>query len=117
MDLISVFFLCILWGIPCFLLIKEYKKLNQKERSQFWKEFKTPSCLLGILPRYLGLLLFFTSIGVSKEFIRHIGVFLIITSWFYGGLEMWGTSVKRGAFLITLASLLALMYYFFFIYS
>lgn len=117
MDLVRVIYLCLLWGIPCFSVIKGYKELNQEERSELLEELKTSAFFLGLLPRYLGLLLFFTSLGVSNDIIKHIGAFMMITSLFYGGLETWGTSVKKGAFLITLASILALAYYFLFFYS
>ncbi len=112
MGIINIIFLILLWGIPTFLSVKAYLKLNKEEQAEVKRGLINPSFIFVDGFRYFGMPVFFSGIITSLAVLKHIGAFMLIIGWFSAGVEMWETSIKKSVVLISIAMLASISYYF-----
>ncbi|MGE6489218.1 hypothetical protein [Paenisporosarcina sp. NPDC076898] len=110
MIVIDSIFLFLLWGIPLFLLRKEYRKLTQEEKIEIKQELKRPSVLLSHAGSTVWMALYVTGIITSTVMFQHIAVFLFIVSSISSGFVMWSISIKRSLTLFAIALIVFLAY-------
>ncbi|WNF22781.1 hypothetical protein [Mesobacillus jeotgali] len=111
MDAVQIVFLVLLWGVPIFRFIQEYRKMNEEEHAEIKASLKNPLYYLDDGFRYIGFLLMFTGMIASIPVIQHIGAAILFIGWFYGGLDHLDKSVKQSVGLMLFAVLMAGVYY------
>ncbi|MFC4323319.1 hypothetical protein [Litchfieldia salsa] len=112
MSIVQILFLLLLWGLPIFIFFNMYLKQDKQEQEEFIKGLKSPSFLFVDGSRVIGMGLFFSGMITSIMLIQHIGAFMLFFGWFAGGIEIWGSSVKRGIIVLSFGVIGAATYYY-----
>lgn len=78
-----------IWIIPIAIFANMYFKMDKKDRAKIKTELKHPSVYLGLGVPILGALLLLTGIFSATKVIQHIGVILLLGSWFATCVISW----------------------------
>ena len=78
-----------IWIIPIVIFTNMYLKMDKKDRVKIRTELKHPSGYLGLGVPILGALLLLTGIFSATKVIQHIGVILLLGSWFATCIISW----------------------------
>ncbi|MGE7024519.1 Fe3+-siderophore ABC transporter permease [Solibacillus cecembensis] len=106
--MIQVLFVILIWVIPIILVTNAYFKMDKEERQEFKNEFKQPLALFGVGLIIIGLLLAFSGIILTIEWIQHIGAIMVFISWLTTSIVNWKkgkTDFIKSAVLILLGVL------------
>ena len=70
----------IMWGIPLFMMIRAYRKMDEKDRKSARKDFRSPGFIFTF--GFLGLGLFIIQIGdiLLIDIFKLIGIILLLVS-------------------------------------
>ena len=95
MWVIDVIYLVLIWGIPILIVWRSFGKMGKEERIGLIKEIKHPLSIFGLIPVFVGLLLFLTgSVSASGiKSLQHLGMRLMLFGWLFTWLV---SLVKRG---------------------
>lgn len=78
-----------IWIIPIVIFTNMYLKMDKEDRVKIRTELKHPSGYLGLGVPILGALLLLTGIFSSTKVVQHIGVILLLGSWFATCVISW----------------------------
>ncbi|MEK4486084.1 hypothetical protein MHH81_10910 [Psychrobacillus sp. FSL H8-0484] len=88
MSLIQVIYIVLIWAIPILGSWYSFRKMGKEKQIELIKEIRHPLSILGIIPIFIGLLVFLTgSVSASGiEVLRHLGIGLTFFGWFVNWL-------------------------------
>lgn len=84
MSLIQVIYIVLIWVLPILGAWYSFRKMGEEKRIELIKEIRLPLSVLGIIPIFIGLLVFLTgSVSASGiKVLRHLGICLMLFGWF-----------------------------------
>ncbi|MEI3611869.1 hypothetical protein [Pseudogracilibacillus sp. SO30301A] len=90
----------LMWGIPIFIVMRAYLKLDTKDRNSAKKDFKTPNFIFTIGFLIIGL--FLAQIGsiFSITIVNLIGIILLAVGGIVAGIDMWKTSKGKSIWVL-----------------
>lgn len=83
------FLIISIWIIPIVTFSNMYLKMNKEDRVKIRTELKRPSGFLCLGVPIIGALLLLTVIFSATKIIQHIGVVLLLGSWFATCVISW----------------------------
>lgn len=88
-DTDSLVTFLIMWGIPIFMIVRTYIKMDPEDRNSAKKDLKSPHFIFTIGLLVIGY--FFASIGnlLTLTFIKLPGIFLMILAGMIITADMW----------------------------
>lgn len=104
-----------IWIIPIVFFANMYLKMDKEDRVKIRTELKSPSGYLGLGIPILGALLLLTGIFSTTKIIQHIGVIMLLGSWFATSFISWkkgntGTMKSAALALLGFAGVIAYSY-------
>ena len=84
MRLIQVIYVVLIWVMPILGAWYSFRKLGEEKQIELIKEIRHPLSILGIIPIFIGLLVFLTgSVSASGiKVLHHLGIGLMLFGWF-----------------------------------
>lgn len=84
MSLIQVIYIVLIWTIPSLGSWYSFKKMEKKKQIELIKEWRNPLSILGIIPGFIGFLVYLTGSVVASDIkvLRDLGIALALFGWF-----------------------------------
>ncbi|MFE3576807.1 hypothetical protein [Lysinibacillus sp. NPDC059133] len=105
-DTLSVVIFVIVWGIPVFMVVRGYLKMNTYDKKSAINDFRSRHFIFTIGFMVIGL--FFTHLGTlfAVSIIRIIGIVLMILGGIFSVLTTWKESKIRSMLILILLSII-----------
>ncbi|WP_342598248.1 hypothetical protein MHB48_11705 [Psychrobacillus sp. FSL H8-0483] len=84
MSLTQVIYIALIWAIPILGAWHSFRKMGEEKQIELIKEIRHPLSILGIIPSFIGLLVFLTGSVLASgiKVLRHLGIGLMLIGWF-----------------------------------
>lgn len=84
LSLIQVIYIVLIWTIPSLGSWYSFRKMEKEKQIELIKEWRNPLSILGIIPSFIGLLVYLTgSVAASDiKVLRDLGIALALFGWF-----------------------------------
>ena len=84
MSIIQVIYIVLIWAMPILGSWYSFRKMGEEKQKELIDEIRLPLFILGILPIFIGFLVFLTgSVSASGiKVLRHLGIGLSLFGWF-----------------------------------
>ena len=84
LSLIQVIYIVLIWTIPSLGSWNSFRKMEKEKQIELIKEWRSPLSILGIIPSFIGLLVYLTgSVAASDiKVLRDLGIALALFGWF-----------------------------------
>ena len=94
MSLIKVIYIVLIWAMPILGTWYSFRKMREEKQIELLKEIRQPLSIFGIIPIFIGLLVFLTgSVSVSGiKVLRYLGIGLMLFGW----VVTWVVSLVNG---------------------
>lgn len=99
MDIKSLDTFLIMWGIPAFMVAREYFKMNKEERKSAMRDFKTPGFIFTIGFLVTGAFLATLGNTFTVNIIKMVGIVLVIIGGIVSTVDKWKRN-KMGSMFI-----------------
>ncbi|MBL3645957.1 hypothetical protein [Peribacillus frigoritolerans] len=93
-----------MWGIPTFMVVRGYLKMNTDDKKSVANDFRSRRFIFTIGFIVIGF--FFTHLGtlLAISIIKEIGIVLLILGGFFSMLNMWKESKIKSMLILVLLS-------------
>lgn len=83
-SLIQVIYIVLIWAIPILGSWYSFRKMEEEKQIELIREFRHPLSILGIIPMFVGLLVFLSGsvLASGLTVLRHLGIGLMLFGWF-----------------------------------
>lgn len=84
MTIFKVTYILLIWIIPILGSLYSFRKLKEEKQIELIKELRHPLSYLGIIPIFIGLLVFLTGSTSASgiKALSHLGIGLMLFGWF-----------------------------------
>lgn len=99
----------IMWLFPIFFMVRAYIKMDQSDRNDAKKDFKTPRFIFTI--GFLAVDMFITQLGsvLSIDLIHIIGTIMLIVGGIVATIDIWGRNKTKSIVVFLLLAVAIIM--------
>jgi hypothetical protein len=95
----------IMWGIPIFMVIRTYLKMDVHDKKSVKSDFKKPRFVFTIGFIYIGMLISRIGVILLSEIINLVGIIILAVGGIVSVVDMWRKNRMKSIFVFLLITL------------